>query len=209
MIRAATICAALLLAPLLAASLPAFAQPPGMRDPDWPCEQIKVPELSLAAVWSGPAIDPKHTAWQNDPTVADLVEKVAPRRVPIETAQSLLHNFAQQAGDKKQPQLLLVLGGVFDVLDQERNSVMAGLDRFGARQKELAAQIRGENEKLQAMQADPKADPKALQALTQRVTWDVQLFQDRRQALSYVCDVPNRIEQRLFALAHAIQGDLQ
>jgi hypothetical protein len=27
------------------------------RFPDWPCNQIKVPEISVAAVWAGPSID--------------------------------------------------------------------------------------------------------------------------------------------------------
>ena len=27
------------------------------RFPDWPCGQIKVPEISVAAVWAGPSID--------------------------------------------------------------------------------------------------------------------------------------------------------
>ena len=26
------------------------------RYPDWPCNQMKVPEISIAAVWSGPPI---------------------------------------------------------------------------------------------------------------------------------------------------------
>ena len=30
----------------------AFAADP--RYPDWPCQQAKVPEISLAAVWAGP-----------------------------------------------------------------------------------------------------------------------------------------------------------
>ena len=39
----------------LAASSIARAADP--RFPDWPCNQIKVPELSVAAVWAGPPID--------------------------------------------------------------------------------------------------------------------------------------------------------
>jgi hypothetical protein len=27
------------------------AAPPGPRDLDWPCQQIKVPRMSLAAIW--------------------------------------------------------------------------------------------------------------------------------------------------------------
>ena len=43
----------------------------------------------------------------------------------------------------------------------------------------------------------------------QQVTWDAEVFRDRRQALSYACDVPGKIEQRLFALARIIQQELQ
>jgi hypothetical protein len=202
MIRTALIAAALL------APVPAFAQPPGERDPNWPCQQIKVSEMSLAAVWSGPSVDTNDTSWKDNPTVADLVDRIAPRRVPIEQAQTLVHDFAQHAGAQKQPQLLQVLVGLFNVLGQQRDSVMTGLDRFGGRQKELANQVRADNEKLRAMQEDTAADPKAVQQLTQQVTWQVEVFQDRRQAISYACDVPGKIEQRLFALAHQIQNEL-
>jgi hypothetical protein len=202
MIRAALIAAALLV------PATALAQPPGRRDPDWPCQQIKVPELSLAAVWSGPSVDTNDTSWKDNPPVADLVDRIAPRRVPIEQAQTLVHDFAQHAGAQKQPQLLQVLVGLFNVLGQERDSVLTGLDRFGSRQKELATQVRTDNEKLRALQQDKTADPNTVQQLTQQVTWEAELFQDRRQAISYACDVPGKIEQRLFALAHQIQQEL-
>jgi hypothetical protein len=184
----------------------ALAQP--HRDPDWPCQQIKVPELSLAAVWSGPQADPQDDRWKENPAVADLVDKLAPRRQPIDQTQTLLHDFAQHAGPDKQAQLLQVLVGLFNVLDSERDSVITGLDRFGARQKELAAEIRADNEKLRALQHDPAADPNTVQQMTQQVTWEAEVFQDRRQALSYACDVPGKIEQRLFAIAHQIQQEL-
>lgn len=203
MIRRAIIGAALI-APTLG-----FAQAPGARDPNWPCQQIKVSEMSLATVWSGPPVDPRDTAWKDNPAVAGLVAALAPRREPIDQAQTLLHDFAQQAGEQKQAQLLQVLVGLFDVLDSERGSVIAGLDRFGQRQKQLAAELRENNEKLRTLQAEPSSDPAAVEQMTQQVKWAAEVFQDRRQALSYACDVPNKIEQRLFALAHQIQQDLE
>jgi hypothetical protein len=203
MIRRAVIGAALL-APALA-----FAQPRGGRDPNWPCQQIKVSEMSLAAVWSGPDVDPKETTWKDNQAVAGLVEKLAPRREPVDHAQTLIHEFAQHAGEQKRPQLLQVLVGLFHVLGQERASVINGLDRFGGRQKELATEIRSDNEKLRALQNDPASDPKTVQQMTQQVTWEAEVFQDRRQALTYACDVPGKIEQRLFALAHHIQHELE
>jgi hypothetical protein len=36
----------------------------------------------------------------------------------------------------------------------------------------------------------------------------VRLFNDRRSSLTYVCEVPTLIEQRLFTLARAIQAEI-
>ena len=192
---------------LLAAILPLMAAAPS-RDPDWPCQQIKVPQLSLAAVWSGPPLDPQQEDWRQTPQVADLVGEIAPRRVPIDQAQQKIQAFAAQAGDQKQARLLDLATGLFSALNEERSTVVAGLDRFGARQKELAAELRSDNEKLRTMQADSSSDAGELNQLTQRVQWEAQVFQDRRQALSYACEVPSKIEQRLFALARTIQDAL-
>jgi hypothetical protein len=194
----------------LAVGSAAGAAPPGPRDPDWPCEQIKVPQLSLAAVWSGPALDPQQYAdWRQDPQLAALVEELAQRRVPVKEAQDTIEAFAQRSGDQKQTKLLSLFAGLFSVLDKERSAVITGLDRFGARQKELAAELRNDNERLRALQADPKSEIGDVNQMMQRVTWEAEVFQDRRQALRYVCDVPGKIEQRLFALARTIQNALQ
>jgi hypothetical protein len=181
---------------------------PRAADPDWPCQQIKVPEVSIAAVWSGPEIDPNGHDWRGDPAVTDLVQRIAPRREPIEQAELLIRDFARGAGDRRNARLQDLLVGLFATLGDERASVIAGLDRFGQRQKELALQVRSDNEKLRALQADPAADPALVAQATQQVTWDVEVFQDRRQAISAACAVPGKIEQRLFALARSIQDAL-
>jgi hypothetical protein len=194
---------------MLGAAAAARSAPPGPRDPDWPCQQIKVPQLSLAAMWSGPALDRQPEDWQQDPQVVDLVREMAQRRVPIGRAQTKLRAFATRAGDQKRPKLLALLSGLFSALNDERTAVIAGLDRFGARQKELASELRDDNAKLRAMRADPSSEADNVNQMTQRVTWEAQVFQDRRQALSYACDVPGKIEQRLFALARTVEEALQ
>jgi hypothetical protein len=193
----------------LAILAPAEAAPPGPRDADWPCEQIKVSQLSLAAVWSGPQLDQTQDDWRQDQQVADLVQETAQRRMPVEQAQQKIEAVAAQAGQQRQTKLLQVLAGLFSVLDAERSGVIAGLDRFGARQKELAAELRDDNEKLHRLQADSTSRASDVNQMSQQVTWEAQIFQDRRQALRYACDVPGKIEQRLFGLARAIQGAMQ
>jgi hypothetical protein len=187
----------------------AVARAAPSRDPDWPCQQIKVPELSLAAVWGGPPVDPQQIDWQHDQAVADLVHEITQRREPLAQAQDKILAFSQQANERKQQKLLALVAGVFSVLDDERSVVIAGLDRYGLRQKELAAGIRDDNAKLRQLQADTAADAGEVAQMVQRITWEAEVFQDRRQALSYACDVPGKIEQRLFGLARTIQQALQ
>ncbi|MBV9520895.1 MAG: hypothetical protein JO068_22560, partial [Hyphomicrobiales bacterium] len=67
---AATIALATLLA-FASFMLPAEAA--ARRDPDWPCQQIKVPTISAAAIWSGPPLEGLGP-WNADQEVADLVE---------------------------------------------------------------------------------------------------------------------------------------
>lgn len=201
--RLTLLCVAVLLVPAQS-----FAQSGRSQDPDWPCQQIKVPELSLASVWSGPEVKSDDTGWRDNPAVTQAVQQLAPRRVPTEQANAVIRDFAQQAGDQKQAQLMQLLVGLFSVLNQERSSVLLGLDRFGGRQKQLALEIRADNEQLRAQQADATSDPKLIQQMTQKLLWESEVFQDRRQAIRYACEVPSKIEQRLFALAHQIQQEV-
>lgn len=163
----------------------------------------------MPAVWSGPDVDPEQTDWKNDRVVVDLVQRLAQRREPIDRAQALIQQFAEGADEQRKAKLLHVLVGLFTTLGEERASVVAGLDRFGRRQKELAAQIRADNEKLHRLRADPTAEAGAVNQATQQVTWEAEVYQDRRQAVGYACAVPGKIEARLFALARTIQDAVQ
>jgi hypothetical protein len=201
--RAATFAAS-----LLAAST-ALAAPPRERDPNWPCQQIKVPELDVGSVWTGPPIDAAAQSRGQEADIKDLATRIAERRLPLDQAQAAVTAFAKTAGEEKSAKLTALFAAVFDILDRERRSVLAGLDRFGQRQKELAANIRDENAQLQALQANPNVNPQDITERTERLKWDAKVFDDRRQALSYACNAPTKIEQRLFALARAVQQQLQ
>jgi hypothetical protein len=186
----------------------AAAAPYRTNDPDWPCMQIKVPELSIASVWSGPPVEQYRATWSRDPEVAEMVRQLAQRRLPLKGAEAKIVDFARQSGPDKQARLLALFAGLFDTLDHERTSVLAGLDRFGQRQKTLAADLRNKAEALRTLQSSANPDPEKVSELTQQLTWDTQVFEERRQALGYACDVPNAVEQRLFGLARAIQAQL-
>jgi hypothetical protein len=60
------------------------------RFPDWPCNQIKVPEISVAAVWAGPSIDDVGNTWEEDAAIKELVARLAARRTPLDEAQKAI-----------------------------------------------------------------------------------------------------------------------
>jgi hypothetical protein len=187
----------------------AAASPIAPVDPNWPCQGVRVSSLQVAQVWPGPAIDGAALAWRDDENVAALVRGIAQRRVPLDAAKARIQTFAQHAGADRQAKLLKVIAGLFSVMNAERNSVIDGLDRAGARQKELAATLRDDNERLLQSQSTARANAAQANQLQQKVAWEAEVFQDRRQSLRYACDVPSKIEQRLLALAKTVSQQLQ
>ena len=177
---------------------------------DWPCRAIKVADISLAAVWSGPPItDIAASAWRDDAGLSALATLLAARRTPIEAAEQAAHDFAAAQGADRRDKLLALFAAVFDRMAHERAQVIAGLDRFGRRQKDLADQIRTETADMRAEQDKADADPAKMQDLTNRMTWDMRIFEDKRKSVAYVCETPVLIEQRLFALGRIILKELE
>ena len=120
--------------------------------------------------------------------------------------QQAIRAFAATAGPQKQKRLLALMAGVFSLLDGQRSQVVAGLDRFGVRQKELAADILADMDKLHAQPAEGDAAPAEAGGLSEQIGWETRVFEQRRQTISYACAVPDTIEQRLFALARTISA---
>jgi len=179
------------------------------RFPDWPCNQIKVPELSVAAVWAGPPIDDVGNAWEDDPAVKELVARLAARRTTLDEAQTAIADTIGGASAERQRKAKLIFAGLFKTLDRERSEVMRGIERYTRKQKEFADQIRAEILELRGLQDRPDHEQSKLDELTSRVEWDTRIFEERRKTVGFVCEVPVQIEQRLFTLARAIQQALE
>ncbi|HKA74429.1 MAG TPA: hypothetical protein VKE26_21665 [Xanthobacteraceae bacterium] len=199
----------LLLILVMAVGLASSARAADPRNPDWPCVQVKVPELSVAAMWAGPPIDDVGRTWEDDPKVKDLVARLAARRLPLEEAQRSAADFLAGSGDAKQAQGKLLFAGLFATLDRLRSEVITGIERYTRRQREFAEQVRGKTLKLREMQDAPNSDQKQVEELAEQVEWDTRIFEERRRTINYVCEVPVLIEQRLFALSRTIQEAME
>src|SRR5262245_20206753 len=87
------------------------------RVPDWPCNQIKVPEISIAAVWAGPSIDDVGYAWEEDATIRDLIARLAARRTPLDDAQKSIADTITGTESERQKKAKLIFAGLFKTLN--------------------------------------------------------------------------------------------
>jgi hypothetical protein len=178
------------------------------RYPDWPCNQLKVPEISIAAVWAGPPIDDVRESWGNDPKLKDLVDRVAARRTPMDEAQKRIADFLTDSAGEKEDKAKRLFAGLFETLNRQRSEVMNGIERITRKQKALAGKIRADALELRTLQDAAERDQTKVEELTNQVSWSTRIFEDRRKTINYVCEVPGLIERRLFSLARAIQQEM-
>jgi hypothetical protein len=174
-------------------------------DPDWPCIQRKVPELSLGQIWNGPELPESARGWVKDDEISALVKETAARRIPIAEAQQDIRDFAASLpGDRLDSRMTMLVRGLFDHMNAERSHVISGIGRYARKQVELAAALRKETSEVDAMRDKPDANPAEVAAHTDRLIWQTRLFEERVQSLTYVCEVPTIIEQRLYQLARTV-----
>lgn len=200
------------LAMALAVAWCALARAEGAETSDWPCIQHKVPEISAGMMWSGPAIDERDRGWQESPEVAPLAYRLAQRRLPLEEAQKEIDAFAEATTEDPTPRLVMLFTALLQIVNSERSEIMAGIERYARKQALLADEIQALNEDLiQLRAAGPQSDGDRVQLeeLEQRLAWETRIFSEREQSLTYVCESPVLLEQRLFALARQIMAHLK
>ncbi len=190
---------------LLSTGLVQAADP---RYPDWPCVQAKVPEISLTAVWAGPPIDDVASTWKDSAEIVALVEQLAARRIPIEQAQKAVTDFLAKSSDKTKAGKL-IFAGLFDSLNAQRSAVLIGLERVMRKQREAVEKIRTDTAALQSIQSAASPDQAKIDELNNQVLWEARIFDDRRRVVTFVCEVPTIIDQRLFALSRTIQQEME
>jgi hypothetical protein len=187
----------------------AVAQFTRTTDPDWPCQQIKTPTFSLASIWAGPPLDLDSQSWRNEADVVDLEAQMAQRRVPVAGLEAAITDFKAKAGPDGDAKLLRAFAAAFTDLSQQRSQIIDGLDRIGRRQKALADRIRAENETVEkSSDQNPAGEAPPGASGQERLLWDLRIFNDRRQTVTYVCEAPTLIEQRVGEIARAVQKAL-
>ena len=187
----------------------ALAHAADPSDPTWPCQQRKVATISPGQVWAGPPLEAVGTSWSSDPAVADLARRLAARRTDLEEAKTLIAGFADAAGADRNQRLTALAAGVLTLINSDRASIIAGIERYAKRQQQLAEKIERQTTELQALPVDGTEVEQSQRADLQEIQdWDTRIFQERERSLTYVCELPVQLERRAFALGREMQSHL-
>ena len=189
----------------LAAAVNARSAPPRAEDPDWPCQQRLVPKLTAAAYWSGPALESVGD-WHADPAVADLVRRLAPRRVSTQEGLSEIGAFVRTVSNDRPRRLALVFRGLLEETDRERAGLIEELKEIGRRQHDLANLVARLATELSAIPPDAGGDAAAKRIdLQQRHDFTARNFEEIQRTIRYACETPVELDARLGAWARVLQ----
>ena len=147
-----------------------------------------------------------HCISDTHPTmVARLAERLEQRRLPIEEAETEIAEFGAEAPDTH---LVALMQAIFDRIDSDRSALIAGIARYGRSQVDLSERIEERRARMAEMEAAEAPDFDAIDAEEKALDWDQRIFTERQQSLTYVCETPVILEQRIFTLGRAIAGQL-
>lgn len=192
--------------PIACASiLAASASARDFSDPTWPCIQRKVPRLSLGVIWPLPPVE----GIELDQAATDLADILVLRRVSLEEAEVYINEFAQAHPEATPELYTAIYSSVFSRLDQLRSNIIDGIGDFSLSQIDLSEKIETIRQDMDTALAADEPDYDKLDEMEVTLDWSERIFRDRQSVVTYVCESPVLIEQRLFALGRLMVAHAQ
>lgn len=191
---------------------PLAAEAADKTNPDWPCVQRKVENITASQVWAGPSLDGLPD-WRDDEKIASLAKKLSSRRESIDAAKASVEAFAKAEPESaRNARLTLLFAGIFDTLTSERRIIVSGIEKYNRRQKERALIVEEKGKHIAELEAQGISDDKAaeeLAKLQEDYDWETRVFKERNDNIPIACELPVLIDQRLFELGSAIQSHMK
>lgn len=197
---------------------PAFAEDakPDAKKDEWPCIYRKVPELSAAMIWDGPQITDT-TSWHKDDAIRKLSQYAISRRVKMEDVEAAIKKYAASLpADQRDAKLTELFSAVLTRTNEDRKTVMRGIEKFHERQVERSKAIEKEALELQPQEQAEAEDPtgeagvagKASDA-QEKYKWEVRAFQEKQANIPIACEIPQLIDERAGEVARAIRAEMK
>lgn len=180
-------------------------------DPEWPCIQRLVMEVSPAVMWPLPVEEAMHTQWRDDDTMRQLAEDLGDIAAYTEVEQQRVAAFAAGVPDAdKELQLSLLAVGVLDVSNGVRQHYIQGIKRYTRQQIAIAGQIEETLNQLSLLDgaggkgSDADSLTPEQSELLSTLKWHERVYDQREHAIRSLCDQPVELEETLSSVLRDI-----
>ena len=185
-----------------------FGQPPGKeQNPDWPCIQVLIKELSWGSIWTGQPLDDDSSKWVDDDSLRSLAEKLMNRKTKEEEGIKELKKYIKKNNSAKER--VKLFHALFDTTNEIWKKRINKLLNFGKRQRLTAEKISIKLEKIKELSEDLDKNKEEIQKLEQERLWDVRRFEDRRSLSDSLCEQPRFYEKRLGVYSSVILDNIK
>jgi len=180
-----------------------FAQPTGKeKNPDWPCIQVFIEELSWGSIWTGPPLDDNSSKWIDDKNLSAIAKKLLNRKTKENEGINELKKYINR--NNSPDQLTKLFHALFDTTNEIWKKRTTKLLNFGKRQRLTSEQISMKLEKIKELSKDLNSNKDEIQKLENEKFWDIRRFEDRRNLSDSLCEQPRFYEKRLGVYSNII-----
>ncbi len=169
---------------------------------DWPCQQREVEQISQGQNWPFP-FDPENVAFESDEDTNRLIAQLSLRRTTPEEAQIAVEGFVEA-----HPELTLndygwIYAQILEKYNTSRAQIIDGIKRYDEGQQIRAEEIDALTQEIKDATAADNPDYDKIDQMEVDLDWNTRIYNDREDALSYVCESPILIEKQAYAIAQA------
>jgi len=127
-----------------------YAKPPYKeKDPDWPCIQVYIEELSWGSIWTGPVLDENTAKWMEDKELSLLVQKLMKRKTKETDGINQIKKYIKK--NKSPEKLTKLFHGLFDTTNNTWKKRNKKLLNFGKRQRLTSEKISAKLAKIKEL----------------------------------------------------------
>ncbi len=168
-------------------------------DPEWPCIQRLILEISPATMWPIPVEEGMETAYRDYPDIRKLSEELGDIEVFTADHQEAIAAFADSVPEaEREASLTLLATGVVDVSNRIRGDYIRGIKRFTRQQIVISQQIEDSLNELSLLETNETAsDGKARRETEETLRWHERVYDQRERSIQLLCEQPVELEQRL------------
>ena len=175
-------------------------------DPNWPCIQVLVPEISAASIWDGPSTDDLKKDKRFSDASRKIVTAVIDNDSPLTEQQ--LDDYVNEVGKEHQNASLSYLFNEFlKRFNAKRKGQIKNIKRYTKSQHVSAKSIENLIDQIAQLQDQPD-QVEQLQQLDSQLFWQKRMFNEREKTFEYLCELPQQVVQQAGQLARMISAKL-